>query len=334
MMVYIEGNLFESPARVLVNTVNTVGVMGKGIALTFKIIYPDMFNKYQQLCEGRLLQTGKLWLYKTPHKWILNFPTKEDWRQPSKPEYIERGLQKFVSTYPTLGITSIAFPQLGCGNGELNWDKTVQPLMIKYLSALPIDVFVYIYRKTTVVPEHKDTKAMTEWLRNEPKTLAFSEMWTDLLSLIGAGLNLASWDGQLNFRVTRISKPPPGLLIRKVPKTITERLKQLMSGIGIVSKLLIINNGDIFISEEAILDLWQTIREYGFCVPRIMPDGLDILAPYLLALFSKLSYMKKIELTRVMEKHPVVSEVGLQLSPMKVTYSAKAVYSTYAIQPV
>jgi hypothetical protein len=101
----------------------------------------------------------------------------------------------------------------------------------------------------------------------------------------------------------------------------------------IISKLFIITDGDIFISEEVILDLWQTIREYGFCVPRIMPEGLDILAPYMLPLLSKLSYMKKIELTRVMGKHTVLREEGLQLSPMKVTNSLKATHSTYALQP-
>src|SRR5437773_477164 len=114
MITYVKGTLFESPAKTLVNTVNTVGVMGKGIAKRFKEIYPEMFSKYQHLCENKQLQIGKLWLYKTEHKWILNFPTKVHWRQPSRPEYIEEGLRAFAASYPTQGITSIAFPRLGC----------------------------------------------------------------------------------------------------------------------------------------------------------------------------------------------------------------------------
>ena len=97
MITYVSGDLFESPARVLVNTVNTVGVMGKGIAKEFKILFPEMFQRYRELCETRQFNIGNLYLYKTPHKWILNFPTKKHWRSPSRPEYIEEGLRKLVS---------------------------------------------------------------------------------------------------------------------------------------------------------------------------------------------------------------------------------------------
>src|SRR5438094_656515 len=116
MISYVTGDLFSSPAKVLVNTVNIVGVMGKGIALRFKQTYPEMFKEYQVLCEAGQLQIGSLWVFRTPHKWILNFPTKMHWRKPSAPEYVEAGLRKFVATYAAQGITSIAFPRLGCGN--------------------------------------------------------------------------------------------------------------------------------------------------------------------------------------------------------------------------
>ncbi|MCC7430560.1 macro domain-containing protein, partial [bacterium] len=82
MINYIKGSLFESPAKVLVNTVNTVGAMGKGIAKTFKLLYPEMFEAYQKLCENKQFKVGELWLYKTPNKWILNFPTKKHWKSP------------------------------------------------------------------------------------------------------------------------------------------------------------------------------------------------------------------------------------------------------------
>ena len=108
MITYISGNLFESPAHVLVNTVNTVGVMGRGIAKTFKRIYPEMFSEYQVRCQNQKLQIGNLFLYKTNNKWILNFPTKRHWRNPSRPEYIDKrvaetGVHPFVNRYPRHG---------------------------------------------------------------------------------------------------------------------------------------------------------------------------------------------------------------------------------------
>ena len=89
MIEYIEGDLFNSPAQVLVNTVNTIGVMGKGIALSFKKRYPGMFEAYRTACEKHQLMIGKLMLYYAPDHWILLFPTKMNWRNPSKIEYLE-----------------------------------------------------------------------------------------------------------------------------------------------------------------------------------------------------------------------------------------------------
>ncbi|TDW11826.1 O-acetyl-ADP-ribose deacetylase (regulator of RNase III) [Breznakia blatticola] len=142
MLTFVQGDLFNSPAKVLVNTVNTVGVMGKGIAAKFKKEYPDMFSKYHYFCKNNMFDIGKLYLYTESDKWILNFPTKKHWRNKSEYEYIEKGLEKFVDTYQEKGITSIAFPKLGCGNGGLDWN-IVREMMINYLSNLPIDIYVY-----------------------------------------------------------------------------------------------------------------------------------------------------------------------------------------------
>lgn len=157
MFEYIEGDIFNSPAQVIVNTVNTVGVMGKGLALSFKNRYPEMFESYKKVCEKKSLKTGKLMLYYYPDHWILLFPTKEHWRYPSKLEYIESGLIKFVQTYADKNISSIFFPKLGCGNGELSWND-VRPIMEKYLKPLPIDVFIYIGMGTEPAPDHKTQK--------------------------------------------------------------------------------------------------------------------------------------------------------------------------------
>lgn len=142
----INGNIFNTKAQTIVNTVNCVGVMGKGIALVFKLRYPVMFEQYQEYCKQKLIAVGKLWIYKgeTSDPWILNFPTKTHWKLPSEYKYIEEGLQKFVDTYKAKGITSIAFPLLGANNGGLDKDKVME-IMYNYLSKCDIPVEIYQY---------------------------------------------------------------------------------------------------------------------------------------------------------------------------------------------
>ena len=120
MLTYVRTSLFDSPAQTLVNTVNLVGVMGKGVALEFKSRYPDMFKAYRSLCDQHALEIGKLHLWRATDHWILNFPTKTTWKKPSKLDYIEAGLDVFLSSYRGMGISSISFPPLGCGNGNLS----------------------------------------------------------------------------------------------------------------------------------------------------------------------------------------------------------------------
>ena len=95
MIEYIEGDIFESPAQVIVNTVNTVGVMGKGLALSFKQRYPQMFEKYKMACEKHQLTIGKLMLFYEADHWLLMFPTKENWRNPSKLEWSKNNFKDF-----------------------------------------------------------------------------------------------------------------------------------------------------------------------------------------------------------------------------------------------
>ena len=126
------GNLFSSKCDWLVNTVNCVGVMGKGIALEFKNRYPAMFENYRNICKKGLLRPGKLWVWRGEDKNILCFPTKDHWRYPSRLEWIEQGLIKFLDNYKRLGIKTIAFPLLGCNNGGLS-ESIVLPMMNYYL---------------------------------------------------------------------------------------------------------------------------------------------------------------------------------------------------------
>ena len=145
-MKVVNGNIFTSECQTLVNTVNCVGVMGAGIALEFKFRYPDMFKRYVQLCDKRLIGIGMLWLYKAEEssKWVLNFPTKKNWKHPSKIEYLERGLSKFMETYSQKGIESAAFPVLGASNGGIPEPESLR-VMESYLKdcTIPIDIYTY-----------------------------------------------------------------------------------------------------------------------------------------------------------------------------------------------
>jgi O-acetyl-ADP-ribose deacetylase (regulator of RNase III) len=159
MLTYMYASLFDSPAQTLVNTVNTMGVMGKGIAKTFRERYPAMYAEYRKLCDRGKLSVGNLHLWKGGDRWVLNFPTKTTWRLPSKLEYIEKGLQTFVNNYERMGIVSASFPPLGCGNGNLDWDE-VRPLIEQYLSNISIPIYVHsLHVGGEFVPEHKEVHA-------------------------------------------------------------------------------------------------------------------------------------------------------------------------------
>lgn len=137
------GNLFESRAQTLVNTVNCVGVMGKGVAEQFKRRFPEMFEDYRRRAERNAVRLGEPYLYRDRSGvQIVNFPTKGHWRSPSRLADIERGLDYLAAHAAEWGITSIAMPPLGCGNGGLEWSD-VGPLIYAKLHHLPVDIEVY-----------------------------------------------------------------------------------------------------------------------------------------------------------------------------------------------
>jgi O-acetyl-ADP-ribose deacetylase (regulator of RNase III)/uncharacterized protein YwgA len=137
------GDIFESHAQTLVNTVNCVGIMGKGVALEFKNRFPQMFQDYVRACERGEIQLGKPYLYKrTIEPWILNFPTKDHWRGVSRLSDIIAGLNFITQHYKQWGVTSLAVPPLGCGQGQLEW-RVVGPTLFRHLSALEIPVELY-----------------------------------------------------------------------------------------------------------------------------------------------------------------------------------------------
>jgi O-acetyl-ADP-ribose deacetylase (regulator of RNase III) len=135
---FVQGNLFDSNAEALVNAVNTVGVMGRGVALEFKNRFPENYLAYRAACKRDELIVGKMFVHETnleqPH-WIINFPTKQHWRNPSKLEFVRDGLEDFIRVIEVNCISSVALPALGCGTGRLEW-KIVRALIEASLEPL------------------------------------------------------------------------------------------------------------------------------------------------------------------------------------------------------
>ncbi len=291
MINYVACDLFTSPARVLVNTVNTVGVMGKGIAKDFKTIYPEMFKQYQELCEKKQFDVGQLWLYKTEHKWVLNFPTKKHWRQPSQPEYIEAGLRKFADTYHVYRITSISFPMLGCGNGELDWETQVHPLVEKYLAKLPVTAYVHLHHvKDRFSPEHRNIREVKKWLRGDPESLAFSEVWSDLVGEFETSTEVAPLYDGTPFTV-RADTNHEALVLET-------------------------DDGAYTLPAEAIMDLWQQVRHAGFLPADSMPYGLDRYAKYIVPVMARLPYIHPVTMASKYDRLSNNS-LGLRIEPRR-----------------
>lgn len=154
MIEYHGGDLFASGAQALVNTVNCFGVMGAGLALEFKRRYPAMFRAYNLACSRKQIKPGVVWPWHEPRTdcclqtppachWVMNFPTKLHWRNPSKLEWIRDGLDDLRRGIEHIGyLKSIAVPALGCQNGKLSWEL-VRPLIEEKLGGLDVKVMVY-----------------------------------------------------------------------------------------------------------------------------------------------------------------------------------------------
>ncbi|KZY45096.1 Appr-1-p processing protein [Roseovarius sp. HI0049] len=153
--------MFAEPVEALVNTVNCVGVMGKGVALEFKNRWPANFRAYKNLCDAKGLKPGQMFVFDTKElfssegpRYLINFPTKAHWRSKSKMEYIEDGLDALVEAIREHGITSIAIPPLGCGNGGLDW-ADVRPAIEAKLSNLhDVDIVLFAPKTAADAPEH------------------------------------------------------------------------------------------------------------------------------------------------------------------------------------
>ena len=149
MITFVQGNIFESSAQVITNTVNCAGVMGAGLALQFKNKFPSMYSDYKSRCDKNIVIAGIPYLWEDDQTQILNFPTKRHWKDDSLLTDIDAGLKYLANNYQTMGIQSLAIPPLGCGLGGLNWNE-VKPLIEKYFASVS-DLEVYVYETTASI---------------------------------------------------------------------------------------------------------------------------------------------------------------------------------------
>lgn len=171
-IVFKKGNMFKEPVQAIVNTVNCVGVMGKGVALEFKNRWPSNFKAYKKLCDAKGLKPGQMFVFDTRElfesagpRYLINFPTKNHWRSKSKISYVEDGLDALADTIRNYDIKSIAIPPLGCGNGGLDWAE-VKSLIVSKLSELEgVDIVVFAPREEADEPEHVNSSFQMTYAR-------------------------------------------------------------------------------------------------------------------------------------------------------------------------
>jgi O-acetyl-ADP-ribose deacetylase (regulator of RNase III)/uncharacterized protein YwgA len=188
MIKILIGNIFESQAQTLVNTVNCVGIMGKGIAQEFKKRYPNMFKDYKNLCDKGEVHLGQPYIFKTLYdKAIINFPTKKHWRAMSRLDDIKKGLDIFIENYKQWGVTSVAFPPLGCGNGGLEWE-IVGPVIYQKLSNIDIPVEIYAPYGTFQKYLTKEFLSGSNWSKKREvvgkKHSRFKPEWVTVLEVL------------------------------------------------------------------------------------------------------------------------------------------------------
>lgn len=188
MINVITGDIFESKAQTLVNTVNCIGVMGKGIALEFKRRFPEMYEDYVARCRRREVRLGEPYLYKrSVLPWVLNFPTKDDWRSLAKLSDIVKGLEYLQAHYRNWGIKSLAVPPLGCGQGQLEW-RVVGPTLYRHLKRQDIPVDLYAPYNTPAEQlefEFLEAKpSQQDQLESARETYRLNSAWVALVEIL------------------------------------------------------------------------------------------------------------------------------------------------------
>lgn len=209
-MKFTTGNILESNAEALVNTVNTVGVMGKGIALQFKERYADNYAQYAAACKRGDVNIGKMFITPTNSmvnpKWIINFPTKQHWMHKSSYEFIKAGLDDLVIQLNERNIKSLAIPPLGAGQGGLDWQK-VKSILVEKLSGLDLDIIIYEpvtqwqnVKTKSEIPRLTKPRALVLALINRYRQLGYEISLLEIQKLAYFLQRMGQTDLKLNYR--------------------------------------------------------------------------------------------------------------------------------------
>lgn len=290
MLKFHRTSLMTSSAQTVVNTVNTVGVMGKGLAAAFKARYPEMYVEYRKRCADNLIAPGTTWLWKGDDQWVLNFATKKHWRNPSRIEYIRNGLLDFRNSYEVLGIREIAFPRLGCGNGGLDW-ADVRPLMVEALHDLPITVYIHDFEKKLGTLEHE-----LPLMQHGQRPATFEDFYRDLDDAI------CRQKGEIRA------------LMMKAPFYVTLNEKCELRGARGCNKLLA--------AEEDLFRIWSLLSVSS--VSRFdLPESVQDYALKVFSVISQLPYVRPVNIANRYGRNNLALEYVRDTSP-----SAAAVAST------
>jgi O-acetyl-ADP-ribose deacetylase (regulator of RNase III) len=234
MMKFLEGNLLDAPTEAVVNTVNTVGVMGKGIALMFKEAFPDNFRVYEEEAKAKRVRIGHMFVTENRTlegpRWLINFPTKKHWRQPSKLEWIVEGLQDLRRVIEDKGIRSIALPPLGCGNGGLNWSD-VRPEIERALGHFS-DVDVWVFEPTA---KYQNVAKRTGVMKLTPARALVAEMirryWVLGIECTYLEVQKLCWFLERTIHELRFEDPLDLRFVADKYGPYSDRLRHLLNGL-------------------------------------------------------------------------------------------------------
>lgn len=259
MLIRVECDLFLSPATVLLNPVNTAGVMGSGISAEFKRFFPSVFEQYRALCDAGKLTLGRVWLAQAGAKRILHLPVKAHWRSAAKRTDLEAAIQLLVSRWADWGIGSLAVPQFE--ETGLAWEADVRPILESALAALPIPVYLHTYDRKQ---DSGRSLRQIDTLLNKPTARAdFSQFWRDL------GRAVRKADATFHTADGRAFKAQFDL---------TGRRKALN---------IIPDAGDtIYLTDTMLSELWTALQTAGLLMAWQFPGAIEAYSAYLIPLLN------------------------------------------------
>jgi hypothetical protein len=289
MLTMVYGDLLTSPARVLVNPVNTVGTMAGPLGEDLRQVYPQMFAMYQRLCEEDRLNIGQVMLYRTSHKWILNLPVKRHYRATVRLEALESALRRVAALYAEQHFASISLPAAELAEGEID-DQTLMSLLRAYFGTLPIMVYVHLPPDPQLQEARYNITTLMRWLQGTPQHVTFETFWRGIASIVRRHPQMTTFDTNKPFSATfRRDEQNPRLMSLK----------------------LIRDEETTFIPQTLLRDLWQYVLFAGYAHPQHLPGGLDTVGDMIVALLSKLSYMRPVRL----QPSDQTAAVGLHYIP-------------------